>query len=646
MLVASVLLVIGVLGTFSMVDTANRNGSNASSREGATNVAREILEAAHGTPFGKIGQIDWIKPKLSSMSGGTGSVAAPNAYTNQTTIKRRSTTYAVTVTWCSVDDTRDGNGAHDASIRWCSDSTATGFADPQAEDFKRVAVRVGWSVNGRQGSLDQLATFSASGAAVGPTVSSLTVASPAVSNPTAPTISVNPSNGIVTVRALSVGAGDMRFSVNGAEQQAGAVAAGSGTWNFNWNIASLKDGVYVIGATAIDALGTRGEPRTIQITLNRGAPAPISNLTGGYNYVTIGGKKTLILEGTWDANTEGNIIGYEVLRGTTVVCPTSLETSCADTNPPLSGTTPYSFRTWYRDGTGVARNITTTFSVAAPAITALPTQYHLTYDSANPGGANTGSDCRAGSGSGTKFDMRSSTPTFSARTSGAGWVSGCLPPLPAGVTMSASSMTLASRWVNTSTADCTNLPVYLYLNGTTLIGGTGVSGGGTLQRISKNSPATSPVSLTTNFPTTARTFAAGDQLSIHTPASLHSSSCAGTSMYFNGSSQSTSVTLPLAGGGSANLAYPASPTGLVATKNSDGSTSLTWNAPGGTPAIDFYRIYRDGVELKDRYDTAGDTGDATITWTDTDTGGTAHAYHVTSASPGLVESPMAGPVSK
>jgi Tfp pilus assembly protein PilV len=646
MLVAAVLLVTGVLGTFALIDTANRTTSNAASREGATNIAREVLEAAHGTAYTKIGQTDWLRPRLVSLAGSSGSVTAANGYTNQTTVTRRSTAYTVTLTWCSVDDTRDGYGNHDPSIKWCSDSAGTGTGDPQAEDFKRVAVHLTWTVNGAQRSLDQLATFGASGAAIGPTVSSLTLTSPTAADPAAPSITVNPANGLATFRGVSVGAADMRFIVNGAEQQSGAAAAGNGTWTFNWNIAALKDGTYSIGAVAIDALGTRGEPRSIQVTLNRGAPAPLANITGGYNYVTIGGKKTLVLEGAWDANTEGNIIGYEVLRGTSVVCPTSLDTSCVDRAPATTGTTNYSVRTWYRDGAGTARNITTIFTAYAPTFTSIATQYHLTYDSSVPAGANTGTSCRGGTGTGSKFDMRSSTPSFTARTSGSGWVSGCLPPFPAGVSMSASTMNFAAKWTNSTNSNCNSVPFYLYLNGTTLIAGTGVNAGPPLAQISKTSTTSSPASTSNDFTTSARSFATGDQLSFYTPASTTSSSCAGISLYFNSAAQTAKLTLPLTGGGTANLAYPATPSGLAAAPDGNGGTTLTWNAPGGSPAPDFYRIYRDGIELTNRYDTAGDTGDPTVTWTDTDTAGTAHTYYVTSASATLVESPLTGPVTQ
>jgi fibronectin type 3 domain-containing protein len=91
---------------------------------------------------------------------------------------------------------------------------------------------------------------------------------------------------------------------------------------------------------------------------------------------------------------------------------------------------------------------------------------------------------------------------------------------------------------------------------------------------------------------------------------------------------------------------PNAPTNLAASTNS-GNTVLAWTAPSpsdndGDP-IDFYRIYRDGQAVANRYDTA--PGNQT-TYTDTRTGGVAHTYWVTAVDPQLAESAAAGPVTR
>jgi hypothetical protein len=99
-------------------------------------------------------------------------------------------------------------------------------------------------------------------------------------------------------------------------------------------------------------------------------------------------------------------------------------------------------------------------------------------------------------------------------------------------------------------------------------------------------------------------------------------------------------------GTAGGLSVPGAPTGLTASAGANGTTDLTWTKPSGTPAPDFYRIYRDGINYTNRYDTIADNGASTITWTDTNTGGTSHTYRVTAASQYLAESSFAGPVTQ
>jgi fibronectin type 3 domain-containing protein len=109
--------------------------------------------------------------------------------------------------------------------------------------------------------------------------------------------------------------------------------------------------------------------------------------------------------------------------------------------------------------------------------------------------------------------------------------------------------------------------------------------------------------------------------------------------------QSTPVTVKTTNG---VPAWPVPAPTLLASSNS-GNTVLFWNKAAAdteipTPEpIDFYRIYRDGQAVANRYDTA--PGNQT-TYTDTATGGVAHTYWVTAVDPQLAESPAVGPVTR
>ena len=654
-MIAMVLLLVGVLATFLMLDIANGNQSRASAREGATNLARELLEDAHATPFSQIGPSGWFQQSLQNVSGGSGSVSNPAPFVQQTTVTRRKVTYTTQVSACAVDDGRDSYGAHLTSTNWCSDSTSTGTADGQPEDLKRVKVHTTWSSAGQSQQSDQIATFSSNGAAIGPAVTTLTISSPVqYQNQTNPVVTGNPAPsppGNVTFTATSPGAYDMKFTVNGVEQTTG-VSGSNGTWTLTWPISALPDSTYTIAAVATDALGTRGQPRTLPVQLNRGTPAPLANINGGYNYVWTNtspynnppsGQKALVVELDWDANAEGSVTGYEVLRGATSVCggQTSLATECIDLSAPSSGTTTYTLKTWYRNSAGAMASISSTYNVTAPT-TGFPTQYwHTTGTSIST------TKCFL-SGTGAKRDAVS---TYAPAGSDSTWTNaangnsfaGCMAPFTGTVTMPATTtgMTFSAYFRNAGTSNC-NLAVQVYKNGSVFNGVAGNGYGGSASTFSIPPNQTQPTLVTLNLSTTAQTFVATDQLTILIGGFSSNSTgnvCTSTTMYYNSAAHPVSTTLPLGGsGGGTPLPQPAAPTGLTLTVNTDGTRTLTWNSATGTPAPDLYRIYRDGQKYTNRVDTEGEPGTGTVSWTDTASAGVAHTYYVTTVSSALAES--------
>jgi hypothetical protein len=94
---------------------------------------------------------------------------------------------------------------------------------------------------------------------------------------------------------------------------------------------------------------------------------------------------------------------------------------------------------------------------------------------------------------------------------------------------------------------------------------------------------------------------------------------------------------------------PFPPTNL-SLSTSNGDTTLTWSASPGDPnfllqgdKVDYYRIYRDGTAVANRYDR---TGDGTVlSWTDTATDGATHTYWVVAVDTQLAESTKLGPVA-
>jgi hypothetical protein len=116
------------------------------------------------------------------------------------------------------------------------------------------------------------------------------------------------------------------------------------------------------------------------------------------------------------------------------------------------------------------------------------------------------------------------------------------------------------------------------------------------------------------------------------------SNCGSTSLKFGGSNssfpnQSQPGWLDLTVGVTQITTWPvpSAPTGLTATAGANGTT-LSWSAPTTGPAVSFYRVYRDGSDYTDRYDTCGPEclSAGKFSYVDANNGGTTHTYYVTS----------------
>jgi hypothetical protein len=111
------------------------------------------------------------------------------------------------------------------------------------------------------------------------------------------------------------------------------------------------DGTYQVGALPLDATGQAGTAASTSVTINRCTPIqpPNLNATGRDNL------QTGPIDIQWDANPEGDVVGYKVFRGTstgsmtTPVCPPNSTDppvdalrACIDQSPPAySGSALY-----------------------------------------------------------------------------------------------------------------------------------------------------------------------------------------------------------------------------------------------------------------------------------------------------------------
>lgn len=360
-LVAAVVLVVGLMTLFGLLDTSLKATAATRAREGATNLARQILEDARTIPYARLAP-SAIQTELQEMHG-----LADASSASGWQVVQRGVTYTITVSECSIDDPKDGYGAHESAFKenpFCSDSTVpsgTTLTDSQPEDLKRIAVDVRWPAAGRNPDVHQVETLTAAGAAPGLSASGLRLEKGQyVGKETEPVVKSSTATLKFEVSAPS-STSAMKWSVEGVVQPSAPVQkSGTTTWTFSWSmpLALVSDGTYHISAQAVDATGVVGPPVILPVTLLRGAPAAVSGLKGGFNEVYVkGNKKQQVVELEWKANTERNVIGYRVYDPSgELVCPESAATlslslSCIDfkTSSLLSSSLTFTAYALYRE---------------------------------------------------------------------------------------------------------------------------------------------------------------------------------------------------------------------------------------------------------------------------------------------------------
>jgi prepilin-type N-terminal cleavage/methylation domain-containing protein len=667
-LVASVLLVVGLLGTFAMVDQANSADGASASRESATNIGREFLETVRGDAYASVTSA-LLTTELQGMPGyQSGSSPA--------VIRRRNIDYTVTSSVLSIDDPKDG----------LASSTPP---DNQPDDLKRITTQVSWSGR-RAGTLSMTAMLSSSGAKIGIKINTFTMTSPAST-----TIDTTTTATQAVFSATATGASKIIFAVDGTDQPSTAVTP-SGTCTgatctkqFTWNFSSLSDGVYRITARTVDGSGVEGQPTPINVTINknqRTAPCGVGStattgagclpVEGGYNYLP--GTTTPIFELRWQANPQRNVIGYKVVQNgsNTPICSTDAQGNvtfddgqpagyaaglesyaCVDTSPPAPSTTPTKYDVYavYANPSTGAMTNGPTYTVSQAGQGASSTTFSTVTKTfgmdpvtVQPAG------CTDNLTDGFTGTTANSIPTGY----GPGTFTWCMPPIDGagGIFPTATSVQVQNTVsmsitgnMNSSkkTETCTvSWDVLKGVGGASIFPATGratltLVGGGALQQALANSDVVSP---------TPQTIPSGTKLAL--AVTLTGSNCASPRATILYGGQSTGVA-GMAAPGSVTVEFyvgtpvpgalfsrPNPPTAL--SKVASGSDmQIKWSgpAPSGGNNVAFYRIYRDGQTYDRRYDTcdvgdltsAGgcDNGNNTFTYTDQNTGGTAHTYWVT-----------------
>jgi Tfp pilus assembly protein PilV len=367
-LAAALILVVGLLGTLTLMEASSVSETSTKAREGGVSLQRELTEVARSIPYDDLTPATVVaKIRAAGLSGST---VGGSGWT----IQRRGVTYTMSVGVCSVDDPVDRIGNHDAN-KYCSTGTgsttaaqcynrlapsgtgsgalpdcgvdinndgatdgmvlasascATGGCnnknrDFAPDDYKRIVTLVRWDRGGGNRFAIQQSVVPNPGYSAGPRVTALT---------TGTTMPMTTGSSITFTATLNRTPGTVDFYVDGVKKGTVAPAAGATSVNWTWNMDSPKaqvDGTVVVSAIATDANGVAGQGDSLPVRINRHAPPATTFTAYGRNGLIWNPD---ITELEWATNPEGDVERYEVYKwnGTSrsgaPVCSTT-DTTCA-----------------------------------------------------------------------------------------------------------------------------------------------------------------------------------------------------------------------------------------------------------------------------------------------------------------------------
>ena len=334
--VASAILLFGLLGVLTMLTGSLRATSATNARVAATNLARELVETTRGLAYEDMSG-SLVQTRLQGRGLGSGS---------PWTVERRGVTYTVTATSCTFDDPADRLAAT-APAGACTPPPTGTTGDANGEDFRRTTFRLSWDEPGGPArTLLQTTLVMNPTGGLGPRIVSFT--------PVTQTITAAVTSASVTWSTTA--AVTLRWLVD--DGRSSGATTGTTSFATSWNIGTagtgteILDGSYQMTAQPLDDRDIAGEAKRANIVLNRRRPYAPPLFEGGHNT-----RPGDWVELQWEPNSERDVLGYRVIwngaDGTVggsddvQVCPAPADaamlapttTSCIDTSPPSGATT-------------------------------------------------------------------------------------------------------------------------------------------------------------------------------------------------------------------------------------------------------------------------------------------------------------------
>jgi type IV pilus modification protein PilV len=350
-LVAMFVLLIGVLATTTLLNTANATTERNQARNGATNLVRDMIEASRSLPYDGVNPtkdasgtaddtlmtaLQTMAPTNSGNAAGS-SFADADASTSGWQIVRRGITYDITVAACVIDDAKDGvtaathsPAAANGSGYYCPNLPAAPTGDGNGDDYRRIKVTAAWTSSscgacaGGAGSGNGPRTYSVAqtGVVVNPSggLGPPPVGSPVWSNPTScssatvsQTFHPPADQAVFSVRDPS----NTTFTANTFTTDAN----GDRTFSFTYNPSPAPpDNTYQVDINGLNAQNLPGGTATTFLYINCDQPSNTSTLTGGFNwrrcsqYPVACAAGDRVFDMDWSASPDADVQGYYVWR--------------------------------------------------------------------------------------------------------------------------------------------------------------------------------------------------------------------------------------------------------------------------------------------------------------------------------------------
>lgn len=360
-LVAIIILVVGSLGALAMINTANGTTAANEARTGGVNLAREIADGSRAVqenvPYADLSEgcpapstpanpCSNSSPIVLSLQSQPGLAPSARGLPGEWTIVREETAYTVTVSVCSMDEPSDGYGSHATGGPFCPEASATASADRAPDDYKRLIVDVSWE--GTRGSEEtrSVALLQSDGAN-GPAVTCLRPTGSPCPNSTTPVVGPSSPTTLQFTATVSGPAARVVWYVDGAFL--GTETPSGGSVSFTWNLGSIGsttgvyDGTYEVSATAFDTNGKAGTTGSVQVQVNRRAPAAPGGFVAGRNTWIAGNGTIGGVDLDWLPVPDKDVLYYRIYQRVGTSSPTLIATtdgtavtSYIDKTPPAN----------------------------------------------------------------------------------------------------------------------------------------------------------------------------------------------------------------------------------------------------------------------------------------------------------------------